>query len=434
MNCRTRQRSNDPNIPTRESNVSKISAPAIPCTASPRTAADPTSLWSVVGLAMAPAVALGFARFAYALLLPAMRADLGWSYANAGAMNTANAAGYLVGALAAAAIAARWGLKTAFMLSLAATVVAVAASGLTADFGVLIALRLAAGAFGAVALVTGSSLAAAAATGGGPSRAPIVLGLYFSGGGIGVLVSALIVPTLVASHGWRGGWFALGALSFAASVVAALALAHVSQPAQAANDGRRERGWSMRFMAPELVGYGLFGAGYIAYATFIVAYLRGAQAFTPIQVSLFWALLGLASIMAAFAWGPILARLTGGRGAAATIAMVTVGAVLPLIWDGAVAACLSAILFGGSFLAVVAAVTSFARRTAAPHAWTAAIGALTVAFGTGQCIGPVLSGVLSDGQQGVRAGLLVSVAILALAAVVATFQAEPHWRTHGTAQ
>ena len=50
---------------------------------------------------MGPVIALGLARFAYALLLPAMRADLGWSYADAGAINTANAAGYLAGALLA---------------------------------------------------------------------------------------------------------------------------------------------------------------------------------------------------------------------------------------------------------------------------------------------------------------------------------------------
>lgn len=37
---------------------------------------------------------------------------------------------------------------------------------------------------------------------------------------------------------------------------------------------------------------------------------------------------------------------------------------------------------GGSFLAVVAAVTSFARKAAKPHAWTAPIAALTIAFGS----------------------------------------------------
>ena len=50
-------------------------------------------------LALGAAVSLGLARFAYALMLPPMRADLGWSYFTAGGMNTLNAAGYLAGAL-----------------------------------------------------------------------------------------------------------------------------------------------------------------------------------------------------------------------------------------------------------------------------------------------------------------------------------------------
>ena len=62
-----------------------------------------------LGLATGPAVALGFSRFAYALLLPPMRDALGWSYVQAGAINTANGAGYVVGAAIAAAVARRAG-------------------------------------------------------------------------------------------------------------------------------------------------------------------------------------------------------------------------------------------------------------------------------------------------------------------------------------
>jgi hypothetical protein len=90
------------------------------------------------------------------------------------------------------------------------------------------------------------------------------------------------------------------------------------------------------------------------------------------------------------------------------------GAALPQIWHGPTSAYLSSILFGGSVLAVIAAVTSFVRKAAEPHA-----------FGTGQCIGPLLSGALSDGPNGVRAGLWLSVDILAVASVVAAFQPEP---------
>ena len=53
-----------------------------------------------LALSVGAAISLGVTRFAYGLLLPAMRDDLGWTYTLAGAMNTANAVGYLIGALA----------------------------------------------------------------------------------------------------------------------------------------------------------------------------------------------------------------------------------------------------------------------------------------------------------------------------------------------
>ena len=70
-------------------------------------------------------------------------------------------------------------------------------------------------------------------------------------------------------------------------------------------------------------------------------------------------------------------------------------------------------------------MASFARRALKPHAVTGAIGVLTVVFGIDQCIGPVLSGALADGPNGLKAGLWLSVAILGVGAVVAVFQREP---------
>ena len=189
--------------------------------------------------------------------------------------------------------------------------------------------------------------------------------------------------------------------------------------------GRVGGGWSPRAMAHNLLAYGLFGAGYIAYATFIIAYLRSEEGFSAASVSLFWSILGLTSVAAAFLWGPILARLTGGLGTAATISVVMVGAAVPLLWSRPGAAYLSAILFGGSFLSVVAAVTAFARKAARPHAWTAVIAAFTVVFGLGQSVGPILSGALSDGPSGIRSGLWLSVGLLAAGSIVAVFQGEP---------
>ncbi|WP_141703061.1 YbfB/YjiJ family MFS transporter, partial [Cereibacter johrii] len=70
-------------------------------------------------LSLGPAAGIGLGRFAYALLLPAMQADLGWSYAAAGWINAANAAGYLGGAMLAPALAQRVGAARAFAAGLA---------------------------------------------------------------------------------------------------------------------------------------------------------------------------------------------------------------------------------------------------------------------------------------------------------------------------
>ena len=380
-----------------------------------------TSLWIVAGLAMGPAVALGLARFAYALLLPTIRADLSWTYAQAGAMNTANAAGYLAGALIAAPIIRRFGVKRIFFLSMVATALGVGASGLASQFTALLSLRVLAGLTGALAFVAGGSMTAAVS--GSAARAPLALGIYFAGGGLGVTMSALSIPLLLDTVGWRGGWLVLGGLALAASLIALPALHRAPLPADQSPMAKASS-WSPRKMTLELAGYVLFGAGYIAYATFIIAQLRANSDFSAREITFFWAFLGAAAIIGVFAWGPILTRLKGGRGAAAVIAVVTLGAALPLMSNSRPIAYLSALLFGGSFLSTITAVTSFARRTAPPEAWTKAIAALTIAFGIGQCVGPILSGYLSDGPDGVRTGLEVSAAILLASAVVTAFQRE----------
>ena len=174
-----------------------------------------------------------------------------------------------------------------------------------------------------------------------------------------------------------------------------------------------------------LASYVLFGAGYIAYTTFVVAYLRTRLGFSAGDVTLFWGCVGIAATGAGLAWGPLLARLSGGRGVAVANAVVTLGAILPVLSATRPAVYASAVLFGGAFLIVPTAVTTFARKAAPPRAWTAAIAMLTVGFAIGQCIGPWLSGIVSDAGYGVAGGLLLSGGILACAALTALAQREP---------
>ncbi|MHB8262561.1 MAG: YbfB/YjiJ family MFS transporter [Acidimicrobiales bacterium] len=111
-----------------------------------------------------------------------------------------------------------------------------------------------------------------------------------------------------------------------------------------------------------------------------------------------------------------------GYGSATVLVVLSAGALVPLISRSVEAVMASALLFDGSFLSVVTAVTAIARRSLHPHHWTPAIAGLTVAFAVGQSLGPVLAGVLSDGPAGLRLGLSLSAGVLVAGALASLFQ------------
>lgn len=415
-------------LPRRPGSAREAAAPDEPGTG-PAPAPGPwlPALLTTVGLALGPAVAIGLARFAYSLLLPAMRSSLHWSFAQAGAMSTASALGYLLGAVVAGPLVIRAGSRRPYLAGLGLTALALLASAGSSGFILLLALRVVAGVTGAVVFITGAGLVAHLVAGLARGRAAALLGIYFSGAGLGIVISALVVPPLVfgAAASWRWGWIALGCASLAALGGATPAALRAREPTVGRGQGLF--GWPVRRMAPAMAGYSLFGAGYIAYVTFIVAFLK-AQGFSASTVGVFWAVLGAASVAAPFAWGPVLGRLRAGRGPAAVLVVVTVGAMLPLELAGTAGDFASAVLFGGAFLIVVTAVVNLARLALPAAQISPAIAVLTVAFGIGQCVGPILAGFLSDGPGGVRTGLELSVVLLAAATLAAFMQQTPRRR------
>ncbi|AWW42217.1 MFS transporter [Streptomyces cadmiisoli] len=379
---------------------------------------------TALGLAAGPVVALGFTRFAYALLLPSMRSELDWSYAAAGGLNTANALGYIIGAGSAAWWSRRLGAGRSFVWGMIISAVALLASGLTDDFTALSVLRFVGGLSTAVTFVVGSALASRVRTGGRQQRSAALVGVYMAGVGIGVVLSGLVVPaalTAWGASGWQAGWLLLGLLALLAVGPATWAAKGVpSAPPAAAAQGSA----GLSRMAPSFAWYVLFGAGYVSYMTFVIALLR-EQGLGTWSTAGFFIVLGAASALATLlVWGRVIGRLHGGRAPALVSAIVLVGVLPVLLSDGPAAAIVSAVIFGTGFMAGPTAVTVLARRMLPQHAWTSGIAWLTVAFSVGQAIGPLLSGALSDSEGGIAKGLWLSVALLAVSAAVALFQRE----------
>ncbi len=385
------------------------------------TRLDGPTLRAALALALAAAVSLGLARFSYALLLPPMRADLGWSYLTAGAMNTVNAAGYLAGALLAPGALRRFDARRVMLAGGAAAALLLAAHGLVRSDAALYILRLLTGTASAASFIAGGLLAARlAGSAAAQGRAGLVLGVYYGGTGLGIIGSALLVPPLAApsAGAWAGAWLALGALALAATAVTAFGSRALAAPPLAAAKRRPLR---LSAFAFGLAAYLMFGLGYIGYMTFIVTLLR-EQGLAAGTIVAFYVLLGAGVVASSWLWAGTLQRHSGGVPLALLNGLLALATALPVISTAAPVVFISGALFGGVFLSVVAATTALVRHNAPPEAWPAGIAAFTVVFAAGQIAGPLAVGLIADGPGGLSRGLAASAAVLALGALLGSAQ------------
>jgi predicted MFS family arabinose efflux permease len=383
----------------------------------PKLPAHPARL--ILILSLAPTVGLGIGRFAYALVLPDMRDALGWSYSAAGFMNTVNAAGYLAGALVASRLIKRFGLAATVRWSTLACLLSLALSAISGNFFILSFARLLVGVGAALAFVAGAATAARIAQS-HPLRANFLLSLFYAGPGLGILASGLIAPFVLQAFGpgsWWIVWWAMTLLSVV--MIIPLLLAPIDTGSGLAD--ATPVGFAVRPILIYLTGYFLFGAGYIAYMTFMIAYVRDAGG-GPAAQSAFWSLIGLSAFVTPWVWGRVLAFDRGGLSTAVILGVNALGAGLPLFGHSAFLLAISALVFGVAFFAVVGSTTAFVRFNYPPSAWPKGIAAMTIAFGIGQTLGPTAVGAVTDAFGSLSYALNVSAALLALGAILAAFQ------------
>jgi hypothetical protein len=186
-------------------------------------------------------------------------------------------------------------------------------------------------------------------------------------------------------------------------------------------DARDE--WPIRAFAPALGSYFLFGVGYIAYMTFVVAWMK-SHGGSALEVALSWGMLGIATMTAPLVWRVPRARWRPASVLAATGAVLGAGAALPLYSTGLGTMLVSAFLFGSAMFSVPTAITEIVKTALPVRAWGPAVAFFTFVFSIGQTIGPVFTGWLADLSRSLQAGLAASVAILAAASILAIFQRE----------
>lgn len=377
--------------------------------------------WLIVfGLALGVCISNAFARFAYGLILPAMQSDLGWNYTQAGWINTANALGYVVGALLTFTLIARLKAPTLFIVGLLVTSLSLVAVGLTSSFWPLTFWRIVAGIAGAPVFIAGGAIAASLFPN-DPRNNALAIAAYFGGGGLGMVLSGAVLPGLFDIHGpamWPFAWIGLGLASFLMSPFSIWAARQINV---VANTAAKDVPLPIKRMIFALSGYGLFATGYIVYITFIVAWMRALDT-TASMVSISWSLIGVGIIASPFIWKPVLARFASGFPLALACTVAGLATLIPVLLPNILGLLASALCFGLAVFIGPGAVTSFARKNLPQRQWGKSVSLFTLIFAIGQTIGPVAAGAIGDMTGSLSAGLLCAGAILLLASGLAVLQ------------
>ena len=377
-----------------------------------------------LGLSLGATISLGMSRFSYALLLPPMREDLGWSYLLAGSMNTANALGYFAGALATPSLMRRFNVRAVLVGGALFTALFLFLSGFVTDSTTLLVLRMLAGVASAFTFIAGGVLTAQLGEQHG-RQVGLLLGLYCGGAGLGIAISAQLVPQILesaqrysAAHAWQWAWIALAIICLLATIAMRMAAQQIMPLAsRQASHGKFLPG----FFTYGLAAYGLFGVGYIGYMTFVVALLK-QQGMASAQISAFYTLLGIGAVVSPFIWARMLDRFRGGQSLAILNLLLAVATLLPVLSTNPLVAFISGGLFGVVFLSVVASTSALVRHNLPSSLWPAGISAFTIVFAFGQIVGPVAAGWISDGPGGLLRGFFFSAIALLLGSLLAIRQ------------
>ena len=381
---------------------------------------------ALFGLCLGMCVTNGFARFAYGLILPAMREDLGWTYVQAGWLNTANALGYLCGAVFTLLLISRVNASLLYAVGMVATALSLLATGWNEALWWQTTWRVAAGLFGAMSFATSGALAAQLFAGDARRNALAIALLFGLGGGLGIAVAGSMIPPLLTLSGitaWPQAWTLIGIASLL-FLPLGLWAGWVLRPETRGGAGAGPA-LPLRRMLPELIGYGSFGLGYIVYFTFLGSWMK-TQATGPLLSALAWVLLGLCLSVSPFLWRGVFSRFTNGLPLAMVLTGIAIGTLTPVMVPNDVGLTISAIIFGFCVFMSPSAITSFTRHNLPPESWAASIGLFTVIFAVTQTVGPIAAGWIGDVTGEIGNALRAAAGVLFWGAAIACLQRSLH--------
>ncbi len=376
-------------------------------------------------------LAHGFGRMSYSVILPPMKDGLMLNYTQLGSIAMGNFIGYLSLAIIGGFLAARFGVRRVVFVSLLVIGVSLFLTGLSNSFSFAFIMRLISGLGNGGSYVPIMALPAAWFV---MRKRGLATGIVSAGIGLGLFLAGIILPPVISAFGkdgWRYAWYFLG--------IAVFVLAFVCYGFLRNNPA--EKGLTIYGGTEEQKGgpkvtlfsafkdvvvesemwklgsvYFMYGFSYIIYLTFFVAFLTKEMGVAPVAAGRIFAVLGIFSIFCGVIYGwisDVLGRRYGSMIAYLTLAL---SYVVFALWKDTTGFYVSAVIFGIAAFSIPTIMAAAAGDAVGGRLAPAGLGFITLFFGIGQALGPVVGGMIKDASGTFTNAFLLSAGVSLLGA------------------
>jgi MFS family permease len=370
--------------------------------------------------------AIGIGRFGYTMVLPDMQKGLGFSDAEVGDIATANMIGYLLLAMIGGILSSRFGPKVIILISTALLGVSIFFTGMTNDFPGAAAMRALTGMgsggvnIPVMGLISGWFLS---------GRRGLATGIVVSGSSVGLALSGLAVPAILAHYnqeGWRFCWFLYASICVAALLLSALFLRNNPRPQ--VKEKTPVLQWGLVYKNGKVwhlaLIYVMYGFSYIIYTMFFTRYLTGEGGFLVEHAGSLWFGVGVVSIISGFCWGWISDKI-GRKYALVIIYFIQFLCYASFgLFKTPFGFYFSSALFALTSFSIPAVMAATAGDLLGSRLAPAALGFITLFFGIGQATGPFMAGRIAQSSGSYSLAFIAAGAAALLGAVGSVFLRE----------
>lgn len=364
---------------------------------------------------LALTVGIGVARFAFTSLLPSMLEDT-LTVTEAGLLASSNFFGYLSGAIFVIFIKDINTKVRYFRIGMLLSVLSTLFLATTADETLWLFSRVIAGFGSAMVVIVGGALVMVKLDMDDKTKA---MGIHFSGIGVAIVISESISQYVLVEGTWRDAWLALTLFAFMVTFYSVYILSFEKSMQSEAVKHKLSVTVFTPYVLLLIVAYMSEGVGFVIQGTFLPDIINSLEGLDGLG-NVGWLIVGLAGIPSSIIW----MRLAHEHGSVNIIIIVMalqiVGILIPAITTDVYLNLLSAALYGGTFIALVALFMNLGGRLAGKNP-VVLMGAMTAAYGIGQVVAPLYSIALIKHFGDYDSTLYVTASIVALGIVSLLF-------------